>query len=173
MGVDPAAKQPDPTRLERIVRVLQKHGVEFVVIGGEAGAMHGNPLPTFDTDLCYGRSEKNLRALEAALKEIGVELRGAPPGLPFKADFRTLVNGSNFTFTTPMGDLDLLGYVEPIGAYEQVVKGADRVQTPFGEVLIISLDDLIRIKRHLGRPKDLLALQQLEAIKHIRDEKRS
>lgn len=72
-----------------------------------------------------------------------------------------------------MGDLDLLGYVEPIGAYEQVVKGADRVSTPFGEIFVISLDDLIRIKRHVGRPKDLLALQQLEAIKQIRNEKRS
>lgn len=37
-------------------------------------------------------------------------------------------------------------------------------------VRVIGLDDLIRIKRHLGRPKDRASLLQLEAIKRLRDE---
>ena len=38
-------------------------------------------------------------------------LRGAPPGLPFRWDDRTLKAGLNFTLTTTLGDLDLLGEV--------------------------------------------------------------
>jgi hypothetical protein len=37
-------------------------------------------------------------------------------------------------------------------------------------VRVIGLDDLIRIKRHLSRPKDRESLLHLEAIKRLREE---
>ena len=86
----------------------------------------GSPLPTFDVDLCYRRSEANLKRLAAALREIHPTLRGAPPDLPFQLDVNSLALGSNFTFNTDLGPLDLLGWVEPIGGYEQLLPNTDR-----------------------------------------------
>jgi len=76
--------------------------------------------------------------------------------------------GSNFTFSTSLGDLDLLGFVEPIGDFDQIASRCERVATPSGELLVIALDDLIKIKRHIGRPKDQSALLQLLAIRELR-----
>jgi len=36
---------------ERLLEVLTRHGVEFVLIGGLVSAVHGSPLPTADVDI--------------------------------------------------------------------------------------------------------------------------
>ena len=150
--------------LVRIAEHLQRHGVEFLVIGGQAAALLGSPHPTYDVDLCYKRDPGNLQRLAAALLEVHPTLRGAPADLPFRADAKTLALGSNFTFDTDLGPLDLLGWVEPLGAYEDIAPRAARVRLD-----ATSLDDLIRIKRHLGRAKDRLDLLQLEAIQRLQE----
>ncbi len=102
-------------KLISIVDLLQRHGVDFIVIGGQAATLHGSPLPTYDVDLCYARTALNLDRLAAALQEIHPSLRGAPPDLPFRLDAQSLALGANFTFETDLGPLDLLGWVEPLG----------------------------------------------------------
>jgi predicted nucleotidyltransferase len=165
------AESTDKSRLQRIVELFDRHGVEFLVIGGQAETLFGSPRITFDVDLCYRRTAENLRRLAAALRELGVTLRAAPPGLPFVIDERSLALGSNFTFSTPLGDLDLLAWVEPHGSYETLVSRAERYAVGGGEVKTISLDDLIRVKEHIRRPKDRQSLFQLKAIKQIRGER--
>jgi hypothetical protein len=59
----------------------------------------------------YARDEANISSLTSALR-----LRGAPPGLPFRWDEQTIKAGLNFTLTTTLGDLDLLGEVSGGGA---------------------------------------------------------
>ncbi len=110
------------TPFEQIVELLNAHGVEFVVIGGQAETLHGSPRVTFDTDLCYSRSDINLQRLAEALVPINPSLRGAPPNLPFRLDAKSLHSGMNFTLRTDAGDLDLIGHVEPIGGYEEVLQ---------------------------------------------------
>lgn len=161
----------EKTRLERVAEVLRKHAVEFIVIGGEAATLHGSPLATFDTDLCYRRSAPNLARLAEALRELNVSLRGAPPGLPFRIDAASLGLGCNFTFTSDLGDLDLLGEVEPLGAFEAVDAHAETIDLDGLSVRVISLDDLIRVKEHIRRPKDQASLYQLLAIRNERDRK--
>lgn len=156
--------------LERVVEVLHRHGVEFVVIGGQAETLFGSPRVTYDVDLCYRRSRDNLERVAAALREIRPTLRGAPPDLPFRIDALALGLGSNFTFSTPLGDLDLLGMVEPIGGYDEVLRSAEDYAVGPYTVRIISLNDLIRVKQFIHRPKDRDSLFQLLAIRRIRDE---
>jgi predicted nucleotidyltransferase len=155
-------------RLLQIVEQLHKHGVEFMVLGGEAAVLHGSPLPTYDTDLCYRRSPGNLERLAQALKEMHPSLRGAPADLPFRLDAESLALGANFTFTTDYGPLDLLGWVEPFGTYENLLPHAESIDLGTHTVLVIGLDDLITIKRHVNRPKDQAALFQLEALRRLR-----
>jgi predicted nucleotidyltransferase len=156
--------------LVEVAKLLHKHRVEYIVIGGAAAVLLGSPLPTFDVDLCYRRTEENLQRLAIALREIHPTLRGAPPDLPFQLDAKSLALGSNFTFNTDLGPLDLLGWVEPLGGYEQLLPNADRTEITDLSVLVIGLDDLIKIKAHIRRPKDRAILIQLEEIKRMREE---
>ncbi len=163
------ADAPEKPRLVAIAEHLQRHGVEFMVIGGQAATLLGSPHPTFDVDLCYRRTADNLTRLAAALKELHPTLRGAPADLPFRIDAESLALGSNFTFNTDLGPLDLLGWVEPFGTFEDLRSRAATIPAGDVSLLTISLDDLIAIKRHLGRPKDKAALVQLEELKRLRD----
>jgi hypothetical protein len=79
---------PTPSALERIADILTRHGVQFIVIGGQAEWILGSPHVTYDVDLCYRRDADNLARLAAALREIRPALRGAPPDLPLIIDQR-------------------------------------------------------------------------------------
>ena len=160
------------TPFEQIVELLNAHGVEFVIIGGQAETLHGSPRVTFDTDLCYGRSAGNFDRLADALARINPSLRGAPPDLPFRLDAESLRSGINFTLRTDAGDLDLIGHVEPIGGYEEVLQCAETIRLDASEIKILSLDALIRIKEHIQRPKDHESLMHLQAIRRMRDKLR-
>jgi predicted nucleotidyltransferase len=163
------AEDNEKPRLLQIAEHLQRHGVEFIVIGGQAAALLGSPVPTFDVDLCYRRTPDNLRRLAEALRELHPTLRGAPPDLPFRLDAESLALGANFTFNTDLGPLDLLGWVEPFGPFESLLPHVEAIQVGVGTLQTIGLDDLIAIKRHIGRPKDKVALVQLEALKRLRE----
>ena len=142
-----------------------------MVIGGQAEALMGSPRVTYDVDLCYRRTPENLERLARVLRTLKLTLRGAPADLRFRLDARALALGSNFTFEVD-GEyaLDLLAYLEPVGTYDDLLTGSDTVQMSGRAVRVIGLEDLIRIRRHLGRPKDRESLLQLEAIKRLRGE---
>ena len=67
-------------------------------------------------------------------------------------------------------DLDLLGWVEPIGNYDALLKNCQMYPIGSLSVKVTSLDDLIRIKQHIRRPKDVDSLYQLLAVKRVREE---
>lgn len=156
--------------LESFADVLVRHGVEYLVIGGQAESLFGSPRVTYDVDLCYRRTPENLVRLAAALNEMKATLRGAPPDLPFKLDAKSLEMGSNFTFDTRLGPLDMLGYVEPIGGFDEVAAHAETYPAGRFEFRTISIEDLIRVKSHIRRGKDQESLAQLLAIKRVREE---
>jgi hypothetical protein len=147
--------------------------VDFVVIGGIAGGVHGSTYTTLDLDIAYARDRQNLERLARVLRELGAELRGAPPGLPFQPDARTLAAGSHFTFTTRHGDLDILS--DPVGAppYPELRRRGTRGRVHGSEVVVASLDHLIAMKEAAGRPKDKLMAMEYrklsDAIRAPRD----
>ena len=157
--------------LERFCAVLAEHGVEFIVIGGQAEVLMGSARVTYDVDLCYRRTPDNLERLAAALGTLNLTLRGAPPELKFRLDAQALALGQNYTFEVD-GEypLDFLGHAEPIGTYEDLLPHAGTITVGGRLVRVIGLDDLIRIKRYLGRPKDRESLLHLEAIKRLREQ---
>src|SRR6266849_153326 len=106
-------------------RSLYDAGVEFVVIGGAAMGLQGSAHLTKDIDFCYARTSKNMERLAKALEPFHPILRGAPPGLPFRFDSKTIANGLNFTLTTDLGDLDFLGEVSGLGFFQDVLGASD------------------------------------------------
>jgi hypothetical protein len=121
-------------------------------------------MPTFDLDVVYARGSDNIARLVDALREIGVRLRGAPPDLPFLLDARTVENGSNFTFITPHGDFDILGYADGMPSYEELRAGAIVHEILGLEIRVASIDHLIAMKRAANRPKDRVALEEYIVI---------
>ena len=156
---------PLPSKIiEAPLRLLGEYKVDCVIVGGVAAAIHGSSLLTTDLDVCYARDASNLLRLAEALKSVHARLRNAPQGLPFILDDETLKRGLNFTFTTDIGDLDLLGEVRGIGHYETVIADAVSVDLFGYRFAVMNIGKLITAKRAAGRPKDLLALPELEAI---------
>jgi predicted nucleotidyltransferase len=64
-----------------------------------------------------------------------------------------------------LGRLDVLSEVVPVGSYEQVAARASTLELYGHPCRIISLDDLIAVKRHLGRDKDRLVERELLALR--------
>jgi hypothetical protein len=149
----------------RALKMLVDHRVRFVVIGGFAGRLWGSNTVTNDLDICYARDRKNLEVLSAALNELEASLRGAPEELPFQPDAGTLAGGDHFTFMTNAGNLDCFGNPAGSRGFQDLIAGATRMKLDSLEVPVASLDDLIRLKRAAGRPKDLVEVEILGALK--------
>ena len=126
-----------------LIETFTRHEVEFVVVGGAAAIAHG--------------SATSLRPFEPYL-------RGAPAGLPFQWSKETLARGLNFTLVTSLGAVDLLGEITGCGGYQDLAPHAVMMQIFDSECLCLSLPQLILAKRAAGRPKDLQALAELEAL---------
>lgn len=157
------------TDLEKLLRVLDDGGVDFIVVGGVAAVAHGSARLTQDLDVSYSRSPENLERLVSALSPLAPYLRGAPPGLPFLWDRATVRRGLNFTLTTNLGDLDLLGEITGGGGYEDLLQHTVKLELFGMECRCLDLEWLIRVKRSAGRPQDLEVVAELEALREERN----
>ena len=151
-----------------LIRVLADAEVELILIGGVAAVVHGSARLTRDVDVVYRRTDANIVRMVEAIAPYDPYLRGAPSGLPFRWDVATVSRGLNFTLTTRLGDLDLLGEVIGGGNYDQLVQHSEPVRIFDRDVRCLTLDWLIKIKRAAGRPRDFEAVAELEAIREER-----
>lgn len=157
------------TNFPAMLATLSNGGVEFIVIGGLAAAVHGSARVTTDVDVVYRRTDANITRLLAALAPLNPSLRGAPPGLPFLFDLRTIKRGLNFTLSTTLGDVDLLGEVTGGGTYDELLPHSIVTEVQKASCRCVDLDTLIKLKRAAGRPKDFEAIAELEALREERD----
>ena len=152
------------TDFPRLLAALHDAGVRFIVVGGAAATAHGSARLTLDLDVVYERSAGNIDKLVSALEPLNPYLRGAPPGLPFRFDADTVRHGLNFTLTTAVGWIDLLGEIAGGGTCEQLMPHTVEMAL-FGRACrVLDLPHLIHVKRAAGRPKDLEAIAELVAL---------
>jgi len=149
----------------RLLEELEGADIRYIVIGGVAGRILGSPLITADLDVCYSRDSPNLEALAQMLGRVHARLRGAPADIPFRLDAKSLARGDSFTFVTDLGAFDILGTPAGTDGYDDLVRTALSVDLDGLVVLVASIDDLIRMKRAAGRPKDLMAIEELGALR--------
>lgn len=157
------------TDFEGLLRVLHVGGVEFILVGGMAAVAHGAARVTYDLDVVYNREPKNLLHLANALKPLRPRLRGAPDDVPFLWDDETLACGLNFTLTTTLGDLDILGEISGGGSFQQLLPHTVPIEVEGTPCLCIDLDTLIVVKKAAGRKKDREAIAELEALKEEKE----
>jgi hypothetical protein len=149
----------------RALAALSDGGIRFIVIGGVAGRILGSPSLTRDLDVCYARDRDNLEALASVLLALHARLRGVNEEVPFRLDARTLAAGDSFTFVTDVGDLDILGTPSGTQGYDDLVRDAQSIEIDGRKILVVSVDDLIRMKRAAGRPKDRVEIEILGALR--------
>ncbi len=159
-------------KVESLLKELHRLEVEFIIIGGMAAVAHGSAYLTLDIDLCYSRKKENLKKLAQALAPFHPMLRGAPPDLPFSLDINALKSGLNFTLTTDLGDLDILGEVTGLGGYAETLSFSEELEIFGMRCKVLTLQGLIKTKRATGRAKDLRLLPELQALLEIRKSQR-
>ena len=140
--------------LPRMVELLAKHRVEFVVIGGYAVAFHGAPRFTRDLDILYRTTEQNVDRLLAALRE---------SGLPLKIAREDLLNKTtNYKVGFPPDQLDLSAEDAFKGIrWEEAWKTAVEGELAGAKVRFLGLEQLITAKRAAGRTQDEADVERL------------
>ena len=89
---------------------------------------------------------------------------GVPPGLPFDWSAQTIQKGLNFTLTTTLGALNLLGEIVGGGGYKELFPHTIDIEVAGVSCRCLNLERLIVVKRAAGRPKDLEVIAELEQI---------
>jgi hypothetical protein len=153
-------------RAEEIFACLERHGVQYVVIGGLAGILHGSPLLTFDADICPARGDANLNRLAAALREMEARIRSsdAHEGLAFACDAAFLSRVELLNLVTRFGDLDLSFQPSGTGGFADLTSRAQTMPIAGRSVRVAALEDIIRSKEAAGRPKDQRTLPVLRQL---------
>jgi len=148
-----------------MLRVLDAHAVEYVVIGGFAAWIQGAPVVTVDLDLIYDTADQNIENLVEALEELHAIYRHqfGRRITPNIAGLSSTRGAGHHLLVTKAGDLDVLrsaaekGFRDLVG--DIVFFDIEGIRTP-----VLSLHQVIRLKEAAGRPKDLAALPVLRAV---------
>jgi predicted nucleotidyltransferase len=161
-----------PQNDKALLSRLKEQKVEFVIIGGVCGVLHGASLVTLDLDICCRFSRENLRRIEAAVKDLYPRHRLTANKLPLELTDELCGSLKNIYLNTDLGILDCLSEVAGIGDYEKVLQRSIPHRMSYGEFRILNLDALIAAKAAAGRQKDLDAIRLLQAIKEKREQQK-
>jgi len=153
--------------LERLVQA----GVDFVIVGGFAGVVHGCTCVTQDIDICCDFSPANLLALQKAISDLDPVHRMTPGRKMLALSEEACKQLKNLYLDTTMGQLDCLSIISGLGDFDQVKQSSEPVEVEGITIRVLSLNALIEAKKTMNRPRDRQALLQLEAIKKLKDSK--
>ena len=151
---------------DEILRVLHRHGVEFVLIGGMAAALHGSDVVTFDLDLAPRSEQDNLRRLALALRDLDASIRieGEPDGIDLDSHADLLERAQVLNLATRAGNLDVVRRPAGSSGFEDLRRDAMTITVGGVPVLVASLADVIRSKEAASREKDRAVLPALKRL---------
>lgn len=157
---------PAPFDPARIFAVLAEHEVEYVLIGGLAGVLHGSTAMTNDADIVPSRADNNLERLSAALIDLEARIRvlDSPDGIAFDPHPALLESMVLLNMTTRCGDLDVTFSPSALDDYEALLAVSATFDVDGHMVRVAALADIIRSKEAADRPKDRVTLPILRAL---------
>lgn len=158
---------PEPLQPECLFAALADAGVDYVLIGGLAGVLHGSPAMTNDADIVPSPTPANLDRLATALGDLRARLRSerAPEGVEFDPHPELLASMAMLNMTTRCGDLDLSFMPAGARGYDDLVERAVTFNVRELVIPVASLADVIRSKEAADRPKDRATLPILYALR--------
>jgi hypothetical protein len=164
-----------PLDLNRLLEVLTRNNVDFVVVGGSAAGFLGASRLTEDADCVVRRERDNLERLASALRQLHARLRVArmnddeARALPVQIDGVMLETTENSTWMTDAGPFDVLADLKDSDGrsviYEELLTRSLVVRGDGFVVHVASVDDLIAAKTFANRSKDREALPELIEIR--------
>jgi hypothetical protein len=152
---------------ERLMRALDKHHVQFILIGALAARLYGFPRLTADAGVTPSREPGNLDNLASALRELDAKIytETIPEGLPFDCSAAMLRRAMMWSLITNAGRLNIIFQPDGTAGYDDLVKEAQRFEAFGVRFLVASLDDIIRSKDNTGRERDRDDVALLRALK--------
>lgn len=154
------------TNLNELLKKLLKHKIQFVVVGGFAGVVHGATQVTQDLDICLLMSPDEITKLREALKDLNPVHRMNPNHKPsFLYYPEDLSKIENIYLETDIGILDIMSEIPNLGNFERIKQGALEIEIFNHKCLIMGLDDLIEVKKNINRAKDKALYKELLEIK--------
>ena len=152
-----------------ILRTLFAHDVEFIIVGGVCGVLHGAPISTFDLDLVHSRATDNIERLLKALQELDARYRDIG-GRVIKPTQAKLSSAGHQLLITKCGPLDLLGEIGQHRDYDALIPDTVTMAMSDGlRVRVLTLEALIREKEDMARDKDKAVLAILRSTLEQRD----
>lgn len=156
------------------MEVLDRYGVEYLLVGGVSARIHGATRDTKDLDCLPRTTTENLGRLAASMRELRARLRveglsdEESRQLQVPIDAAMLHNMDISTWRTDAGDLDVLtGMPARDGrrqGYEELLARAKVAQVGALTIHVASLEDVIASKEWADRPKDRQALEELRSL---------
>ena len=128
-------------------------------------ALHGAPRGTIDIDLIIRHAEKDFIAIECALKRMGFIPRvpvTAKEVFHFREEYIKRRNLIAWSFYNPLDPFEVIGVV-----LTHDLKSMSSVSKKLGlsQIRVLSIDELIKMKKQSGRPQDLEDVKILRKIK--------
>ena len=152
-----------PSLLKRLVGT----GVDFVIVGGYAGVVHGCTLVTQDVDICCDFMPRNLLALQKAIGDLHPVHRMTPGRQPLELTAENAGQFRNLYLDTDLGHLDCLSEIQGLGGYVEVAEASQTIEIDGLPLRVLTIDALIVAKEAMNRPRDREAVRQLRAIKDL------
>lgn len=150
---------------------LGKAGIDFVIVGGFAGVVHGCSYVTQDVDICLAFSTENLLKLQDALSDVHRVHRMARGRNMLELTEENCTRFRNLYLDTDVGRLDCLSFIDGVGDYAKVRQAGEVIEVAGMQLRVLGLEGLLEAKRAMGRPRDKEAILQLEAIRKLREKK--
>jgi hypothetical protein len=158
----------------QILRILTKHKVEYIVVGGLGGVLHGAPMSTDDVDIVPALRKANLEALANALNEMNarVQVTDEPEGIQIhfaaKDLQRWIVDFRFLNLMTDHGRLDILHRPGGTNGFQDLAGSAEVFDLEGIEIRVAALEDIIRSKQAVARDRDL---EQLPTLRRLLESK--
>ncbi|RPD39747.1 nucleotidyltransferase [Chitinophaga barathri] len=142
---------------EDFVKLLNKHQVHYMVVGGYALAFHGKPRHTGDLDIWINISEDNAERMLKVLHDFGMGALGFE-----KVDF--LQQGFITQIGYPPLRIDILNSIDGV-EFGEAMENRQQITLDDGlEISFIGLQDLLKNKKAAGRSQDLTDIKEIKKI---------
>ena len=151
-----------------LLQHLTRAKIDFVIVGGFAGVVHGCTYVTQDIDICCVFAPTTLLALQEALTELHPVHRMTPGRRPLVLTTENATQFNNLYLDTDLGRIDCLSEIAGLGDYGQVKQDSELIDVEGMRLRVLTLDALIKTKQAMNRPRDKEILLQLQAIKALK-----
>jgi predicted nucleotidyltransferase len=149
---------------DQLLRRLTEAGVEFVLVGGLAVNAWGVVRGTKDVDVVVAPDPANLKRIARVAVEVHGHVQTGESFLstPFSIAAQ-LASGERVAIETELGLLDVVQGLDGVPSYDELRISAVETEILDVKVAVCSIDDLRRMKRAAGRPRDSVDLEDLDA----------